>query len=142
MVLLLQKRVPDEIKSMEVDWTLSPEEIMSKEVELGCESWTSFASGCSSTAQCNGHCDCPSTAVETAIAQCTSRCAMTRGHFHCSGGGPRSFRSFSGGVRGRAFTLSPPPLPVPMKHPRFCVRKAKWSLWCRSSRRFLPSHGP
>ena len=26
------------------------EEIMSREVELGCESWTSFASSCSSTA--------------------------------------------------------------------------------------------
>ena len=32
-------------------WTFnSPEEIMSREVELGCESWTSFASSCSSTA--------------------------------------------------------------------------------------------
>ena len=33
-------------------WTfqVSPEEIMSREVELGCESWTSFASSCSSTA--------------------------------------------------------------------------------------------
>jgi len=31
-------------------WTLNPEEIMSREVELGCEGWTSFASGCSSTA--------------------------------------------------------------------------------------------
>ena len=32
--------------------------------------------------QCNGHClcDCPSTAVETAVAQCTSRWAMARGH--------------------------------------------------------------
>ena len=32
--------------------------------------------------QCNGHClcHCPSTAVETAIAQCTSRWAMARGH--------------------------------------------------------------
>ena len=32
--------------------------------------------------QCNGHClcDCPSTAAETAIAQCTSRWAMARGH--------------------------------------------------------------
>ena len=32
--------------------------------------------------QCNGHClcDCPSTAVETAIAQCTSRWAMAKGH--------------------------------------------------------------
>ena len=32
--------------------------------------------------ECNGHClcDCPSTAVETAIAQCTSRWAMAKGH--------------------------------------------------------------
>ena len=42
-------------------WTLSPEEIMSREVELGCESWTSFASGCSS-----------------AIVRCTSHRAMVR----------------------------------------------------------------
>ena len=45
-------RVPGEIKRREVelDPKVSPEEIMSREVELGCESWTSFASGCSSTA--------------------------------------------------------------------------------------------
>ena len=34
--------------------------------------------------QCNGHCPCdslcPSTAVETAVAQCTGRWAMARGH--------------------------------------------------------------
>ena len=35
---------------MERDPQVSPEEIMSREVELGCESWSSFASGCSSTA--------------------------------------------------------------------------------------------
>ena len=45
-------RVPGEIKRREVelDPQVSPEEIMSREVELGGESWTSFASGCSSTA--------------------------------------------------------------------------------------------
>ena len=50
--LLLRYRVPGEIKRREVelDPQVSPEEIMSREVELGCESWTSFASGCSSTA--------------------------------------------------------------------------------------------
>ena len=44
--------VPGEIKrrEMELDPQVSPEEIMSREVELGCESWTSFASGCSSAA--------------------------------------------------------------------------------------------
>ena len=88
--------------------------------------------------QCNGHCpcDCPSTAVETAIAQCTSRWAMARGHrLNTSivlAGGPRSLRSFSGGIRGRAFTLSsspppPPPVPVPNKPSRFCGHKAKYT---------------
>ena len=45
-VLLLHNRVPGEIKRREVelDPQVSPEEIMSREVELGCESWTSFAS--------------------------------------------------------------------------------------------------
>ena len=45
-------RVPGEIKRREVelDPQFSPEEIMSREVKLGCESWTSFASSCSSTA--------------------------------------------------------------------------------------------
>ena len=43
---------PDEIKKMEVvlDPQESPEKIKSREVELGSESWTSFASGCSSAA--------------------------------------------------------------------------------------------
>jgi len=55
-------RVPGEIKRREVelDPQVSPEEIMSREVELGCENWIFFASGCSSI-ECNGHCpcDCP-----------------------------------------------------------------------------------
>ena len=86
---------------MELDPQVSPEEIMSREVELGCESWTSFASGRSSTAVqrtlslsvclclsvsvCLSLSVClvtlcPSTVVETAIARCTSRWAMARGH--------------------------------------------------------------
>ena len=56
---------------MELDLQVRPEKVMSREVELGCESWTSFASSCSS---------CSSTAVETAIVQATSRWAMARGH--------------------------------------------------------------
>ena len=67
---------------MELDLQISPEEIMSREVELGCESWTSFASSCCSTAvqRTLSLWLCPSTAVETAIVQCTSRWAMARGH--------------------------------------------------------------
>ena len=37
-------------REVELDLQVNPEEIMSREVELGCESWTSFASSCSSTA--------------------------------------------------------------------------------------------
>ena len=37
-------------REVELDLQVSPEEIMSREVELGCESWTSFASSSSSTA--------------------------------------------------------------------------------------------
>ena len=65
---------------MELDPQVSPEEIMSREVELGCESWTSFASGCSSTATDIVLVTLPSTAAETATARCTSRCAMAKGH--------------------------------------------------------------
>ena len=66
---------------MELDLQVSPEE-MSRDVELSCESWTSFASSCSSTtAQRTLYLRlCPSTAVETVIAQCSSRWAMARGH--------------------------------------------------------------
>ena len=58
---------------------------MSREVELGCESWTFFASSCSSCSSTAVQRTlslwlCPSTAVETAIARCTSRWAMARGH--------------------------------------------------------------
>ena len=135
-------------------WTLSPEEIMSKEVELGCESWTSFASGCSSTAvqRTLSLSLCPSTAVKTAIAQCTSRRAMARGHrlntsitlvaVHGLSGLFRAVSAVEPSLFRPPPPPPPPPPPVPMKHPRFYGRKAKWSLWCRSSRRFLPSHGP
>ena len=69
-------------REMELNLQVSPEEIMSREVELGCERWTCFASSCSSTAvqRILSLWLCPSTAVETAIAQCTSRWAMARGH--------------------------------------------------------------
>ena len=64
-------------REVELDPQVSPE------VELGCESWTSFASGCSSTAVQRTlflSVTLPCTAVETAVARCTSRWAMARGH--------------------------------------------------------------
>ena len=41
---------------MELDLQVSPEEIISREVELGCESWTSFQLRVVPQQQCNGHC--------------------------------------------------------------------------------------
>ena len=42
-----------------MDLQVSPEEIMSREVELGCVSWTSFASSCPS---------CSSTEVQRTLS--------------------------------------------------------------------------
>ena len=74
--------------------------------------------------QCNGHClcDCPPQQLKQQL----------RGALVAARQWPLFWRrSFSGGIRGRAFTLSssppPPPPTVPNKHPRFCGRKAKWS---------------
>ena len=80
--------------------------------------------------QCHGHClcDCPSTAVETAVAQCTSCWAMVRGHRLNTSIvlAAWTLRSFSGGFCGQAFTLSSPShsVPIPSKPSRFCGRKA------------------
>ena len=67
-------RVPGEIKRREVelDPQVSPEEIKSREVEQGCESWT-FCCCCFKLLFNSGAADIvlvtlPSTAVETAIA--------------------------------------------------------------------------
>ena len=75
--------------------------------------------------QCNGHCpcDCPSTAVETAIAQCTSRWAMARGHRLNTSVVPAVSPAFFGRYpRSSLHSFVPPPPPPP-----FCGRKAKWS---------------
>ena len=51
-VLLMHiiKRREVKRREVELDLQVSPEEIMSRGVELGCKSWISFALGCSSTA--------------------------------------------------------------------------------------------
>ena len=96
----------------------------SRNVELGCESWTSFASGCSSTADCSAadivFVTLPSTAVETAIAQCTSRCAVARGHclntsivLAAVHGLSGLFRAVSAIEPSLSRPLSPPPPPHP-----------------------------
>ena len=66
---------------MELDPQVSPEKIMSREVELGCEKldFFRFRLFLNSSATDIVLVTLPSTAVETAIAQCTSRCAMAKG---------------------------------------------------------------
>ena len=89
---------PEEIKrrKVELDPQVSREEIMSREVELdprprrdhekgggaGLRKLDFFRFGLffNSSATDIVFVTLPSTAVETAIAQCTSRCAMARGH--------------------------------------------------------------
>ena len=53
---------PGEIKKREVvlDPQVSPEEIMSREVELGGESWTSSLLQVATQQRCNGRCPCDS----------------------------------------------------------------------------------
>ena len=75
----------------------------------------------------------PSMAVETAIAQCTSRWAMARGHrlntpivLAAVHGLSGLFRAVSAVEPSLSRPLPPPPhpVPVPNKQPRFCGRKA------------------
>ena len=119
---------------MKLDLQVSPEEIMSREVELGCESWTSFASSCSSCSSTVVQWTlslslCPNTAVETAIAQCTSRWAMLRGHHLNTSIVLAVVHSLSGlfqvvsKVEPSLF-IPFPPVPIPNKPPRFRGRKA------------------
>ena len=71
-----------------------------------------------------------STAVETAIAQCTSRWAMARGHRLNTSIVLAAVHGLSGLFRAvsavEPFTLSPPShsVPVPNRPTRFCGRKA------------------
>ena len=105
---------PGELKRREVvlDPQVSPEEIKSREVELGSESWTSFASVLFSPAELRTLSLCLfRTAVETAIAQYTSCCAVASGHcllyFCCPGGGPRHFGLPGWRLRSRPHSFAP-----------------------------------
>ena len=79
----------------------------------------------------------PSSAVETAIVQCTSYCAMPMVKGHCRNTSVvlAAFHSLSGlfravsAVEPSLFHPLPHLVPVPNKHPRFCGRKAMlWSV--------------
>ena len=125
-----KKRVPGEItekirrswkREVELDPQLCPEEIMSREVALG---WASSGRrSCFELSRqvvrqqrCNGHCLSDSVQHSSWKSNCAVHKSLGNGegtppYFHCSGGGPRSLRSFSGGFRGRAFhSLVPFPL--------------------------------
>ena len=72
----------------------------------------------------------PSTAVEAAIAQCTSHCTVARGHRLNTSIVLAAVHSLSGLLGAiSAVTLLPssPPVPVPSKQPRLRGRKEKWS---------------
>ena len=124
---------------MELDLQVSPEVIMSTEVELGCESWTSFASSCSSTAvqRTLSLRLCPARQLKQQLrgalvaAQWRGDTALTLPlYWRRSTVSPVFFGRYPRSSL-HSFVLSPcPPVPVPNKPPRFCGRKAKWSRSC------------
>ena len=127
---------PGKIKRREVklDPQVSPEEIMSRKVELGCKSWTSFASGHSSTAvqRTLSLWLCPARQLKEQL-----RSALVAGQWRGDTALtlPLFWRQsmvspvFSGQYpRLSLHSLIPfPPVPVPNKQPCFCGRKATWS---------------
>ena len=120
---------------MELDPHICPEEIMSREDGAGLSKLDVFCFELSKLFVNSGATDIvlvtlSSTAVETAIAQCTSRCAMARGHrlntsivLAAVHGLSDLFRPVSA---VEPFTLSPPShsVPVPNRPSRLCGRKA------------------
>ena len=122
---------------MELDPQVSPEEIMSREVKLGCESWT-FSLWAVPQQQCNGHCPCDSAQAWQLKQQLCS--ALVAGQW-------RGDTALTLPLFWRWSTVSPiffgqyprssflsfvpfPPVPIPNKQPRFCGHKAVWS-WVR-----------
>ena len=113
---------------MVLDPQVSPEEIMSREVELGSESWTSFASVVTQQ-QCYRHCPCDcSTQQLKQQLHSTLVAAQWRGDTALT-----LLAAVHGllGLPGRCarsclHSLAPPPpptsVPVPNKQPRFCGR--------------------
>ena len=145
---LSEYRVPREIKGREVelDPHVGPEEIMSGEVELGCESWTYFALGCSSTA------------VQPTLALwlCPARQLKQQLHSALVAVQYRGDTTLTLPLFWRQSTVSLvffgqypqsslhslvlfPPVPIPNKQPRFCGCKATWSL-SESIEKKAPAH--
>ena len=123
---------------MELDLQVSPEEIMSREVELGYESWTSFGSS---------HSSCSSTAVQCDSAQTQQFKQQLSGaqvagqwrgdtvltlplFWRRSTVSPVSFGRYPRSSLHSSAPSPPPspppsPVPIPITPPRFRARKAK-----------------
>ena len=116
-------------------WTLGPEEIMNREVELGCESWTSFAPGCFSTAvqQTLSLWLCPARQLKQQLRsalvaeQWRGDTALTLPLFLRRSRVSPVFWGQYPRSSLHSFILSPPTVPVPNKQPRLCGCKATWS---------------
>ena len=105
-----------------LDPQVSPEEIMSREVELDCESWTLCASSFTQQ-RCNGLCPCDSALAQQlkqqlrstlVAAQWRGDTALTLPFFWRLSTASSVFRA---GAHGRAFTLSTPPPRPPTTPP-------------------------
>ena len=124
---------------MELDPQVSPaEEIMSRGGGAGLRKLDFFRFGLflNSSATDIVLVILPGTAVETAIAQCTSRCAMTRGHRLNTSIVLAAVHGLSGLFRAVSAvepSLSRPPPPPSPRPSRFCGRKAKRS-WTETGR--------
>ena len=109
---------------------------MSREVEPGCESWTSFTSGCSSTAvqRTLSLWLCPARQLKQQLrgalvaAQWRGDTALTLPLFwRRSMVSPVFFRRYLWSSLCSLALFPPPPPNVPNKQPHFCRRKATWS---------------
>ena len=109
---------------------------MSREMELGCESWTCFASGCSSTAVqrtlslwlCLARQLKQQLRSALVAAQWREDTALTLPLFwRRSTVSPVFFGRYPRSSLHSLALFHPPPAPVPNKPPRFCGRKAKCS---------------
>ena len=126
---------------MELDPQVSPEEIMSREVELGCESVGLLSLRVVPQQQCNGHCPCDSAPARQlkqqlrgaqVAGQWRGDTALTLPLFwRRSTVSPVFFGRYPRSSLHSFVPFPPPhppsPTPVPNKPSRFCGRKAKWT---------------